>query len=926
MFKNIKLGTKLLVVFLAVGIIPFAAIGTIALLKSSDAISGQAFRQLESMREVKQTQIGNLFTGIEGNMNVLLETVKTLRREAFEKLRSVELIKKKQIESYFDRVYKDVEVLAGSEDAYNVFKFLRQYEIDEEIEPDEPFLIDTYEYEEIWKERGKTLHDYVAVFGYSDAFIISADNGHVMYAAAKNPDIGANLKSGQYKDEGLALVWRRVIESKSVQIQDFRPYAPAKGVPFAFIGAPILDLGGELQAVAVLQIPLKSLNEIMQEREGLGKTGETYLVGDDTLMRSDSFLDSEFHSVAASFADTDKGKVDTVASREALAGKTGTNVIQAYNGKPVLSAYAPLDIKGLNWAIIAEIDVAEAFSPVDREGIEYFANFAEKNGYLDLFLMNPNGYCFYSMGKKADFQTNLVDGEFAESGLGRLVRGVLETHQFGFADFEPYTPRDGEPAAFIAQPLVNDDKLELVVALQVSPESINSIMTQRAGMGETGETYLVGPDKLMRSDSFLDSTNHSVMASFADPSKGSVDTEAVRQALTGKTGQEITKNYNGDSVLSAYAPVKIGNVTWAMIAEIAKAEAFAVVDMMKLLIGIVGIVGIIAIMFTAILVARSITRPINRIVDGLNEGAGQMASASGQVSSSSQQLAEGASEQAASIEETSSSLEEMSSMTKQNTENALQADSLMKEANQVVGEANNSMNELTTSMADISKASEETSKIIKTIDEIAFQTNLLALNAAVEAARAGEAGAGFAVVADEVRNLAMRAAEAAKNTADLIEGTVKKVKNGSELVTKTNEAFLQVADSSSKVGELVGEIAAASTEQAQGIEQVNKAVAEMDKVVQQNAANAEESSSASEEMNARAVQMKEMIGELVSLIGGSRKGTEKSVGHREYNPTKKKTLPRKTSEEESSKDVAIHQAREIDAEKLIPMEDDFKDF
>jgi len=159
---------------------------------------------------------------------------------------------------------------------------------------------------------------------------------------------------------------------------------------------------------------------------------------------------------------------------------------------------------------------------------------------------------------------------------------------------------------------------------------------------------------------------------------------------------------------------------------------------------------------------------------------------------------------------------------------------------------------------------------VKTIYEIAFQTNLLALNAAVEAARAGEAGAGFAVVADEVRNLAMRAAEAAKNTSNLIEGTVKKVKEGSELVGKTDAEFREVALSVGKSGELVGEISAASLEQAQGIEQINKAVSEMDKVVQQNAANAEEAASASEEMNAQAYQMNEVVGALRALVDGSK--------------------------------------------------------
>ncbi len=341
--------------------------------------------------------------------------------------------------------------------------------------------------------------------------------------------------------------------------------------------------------------------------------------------------------------------------------------------------------------------------------------------------------------------------------------------------------------------------------------------------------------------------------------------------------------------------------------------------------------GVLFAALIATMITRSITKPINRIIEGLNEGADQVSSASGQVSSSSQSLAEGASEQAASIEETSSSLEEMSSMTKQNADNANQADNLMKEANQVVGQANDSMSELTTSMEEISKASEETSKIIKTIDEIAFQTNLLALNAAVEAARAGEAGAGFAVVADEVRNLAMRAADAAKNTADLIEGTVKKVNDGSELVTRTNEAFTQVADSSSKVGGLVSEIAAASNEQSQGIDQTNTAVAEMDKVVQENAANAEESASASEELNAQAEQMKGMVDELVTIIGGSasRKaddqgatGTPRAkaaiVHHKALSDTEKKA---------ESKEVVVHKARQVRPDQVIPMDEaDFKDF
>jgi len=325
-----------------------------------------------------------------------------------------------------------------------------------------------------------------------------------------------------------------------------------------------------------------------------------------------------------------------------------------------------------------------------------------------------------------------------------------------------------------------------------------------------------------------------------------------------------------------------------------------------------------------VFLSTSLSKALRRIIDGLSEGADQVASASGQVSAASQSLAEGASEQAASIEETSSSLEEMSSMTKQNAEHAGQANGLMEESKQTVGSASASMTEMVTSMQEITKASEETGKIIKTIDEIAFQTNLLALNAAVEAARAGEAGAGFAVVADEVRNLAMRAAEAAKDTSDLIEGTTKKVQDGSTLVERTNVEFGRVEESAMKVAELIGEIAAASREQSEGIDQVNQAVADMDKVTQQNAANAEESASSSEEMNAQAEQMKQMVDDLVGLVGGNSR-RRRGGGSRSDLKEGRSDSPLAHSSavhHAAAPKPAPHPGREVPPEKAIPFDQD----
>ena len=353
--------------------------------------------------------------------------------------------------------------------------------------------------------------------------------------------------------------------------------------------------------------------------------------------------------------------------------------------------------------------------------------------------------------------------------------------------------------------------------------------------------------------------------------------EELGRSMTSQKRGILDYSFEGKEKISAYAPVGVRG--WSIGVIEPKEELLAQVTAFRNQGIIIGLVLLGVALGVIMLFGRSISRPIARIVEGLSENGDRVSAASGQVTSSSQQLAEGASEQAASIEETSASLEEMSSMTRQNADNARQADQLMANTKGSVSRSSQIMNELTTSMGEISAASEETSKIIKTIDEIAFQTNLLALNAAVEAARAGEAGAGFAVVADEVRNLAMRAAEAAKNTANLIEGTVKRVKDGSELVGKTEKEFREVAINVEQSSELVGQISVASQEQAQGIEQVSKAVSEMDKVVQRNAANAEESASASEEMNSEAKRLKRFVGELRTVVSGS--GSSGPVGNSE---------------------------------------------
>ncbi len=261
-----------------------------------------------------------------------------------------------------------------------------------------------------------------------------------------------------------------------------------------------------------------------------------------------------------------------------------------------------------------------------------------------------------------------------------------------------------------------------------------------------------------------------------------------------------------------------------------------------------------------------IKQSLNLAVDNLDNalqqvaiGADQVASASAQVSSGGQSLSQGASEQASSLEEVSSSLQEMSSMTKQNALNAREANGVAEAARDSAKKGVESMSRMSSAINQIKTSSDATAKIVKTIDEIAFQTNLLALNAAVEAARAGDAGKGFAVVAEEVRNLAMRSAEAAKNTANLIEEAVRNSENGVSINSEVLKNFQDITERINKVSQVVAEIAAASEQQDQGITQVNKAVEQMNLLTQQNAANAEESASAAEEMSSQSEEMRSMV-------------------------------------------------------------------
>jgi methyl-accepting chemotaxis protein len=512
--------------------------------------------------------------------------------------------------------------------------------------------------------------------------------------------------------------------------------------------------------------------------------------------------------------------------------------------------------------------------------------------YEDISLADAAGEIVSSSNSKVIGKINVKDRDYFKASIdGRVFVSSVKTSK-----------GSGNPVFFISAPVQEKGDVKGVLTGVVNVNAFAALFVEGRQIGDSGYIFIFQDDGTV----------------IAHPDTAKILNVNMNDFAFGKEmlrHREGILTYTFEGVERASAYKKVDEIGWFLAAGVPTAELLAPARKIGFINIAVACVVVLLAALVVFLIARSVANPINYISKGLADGASQVASASSQIAASSHSLAEGSSEQAASLEETSSSLEEISSMTKQNAENANQADVLMKETNTVVSTARDSMGHLTASMDEITQASEETSKIIKTIDEIAFQTNLLALNAAVEAARAGEAGAGFAVVADEVRNLAMRAAEAAKNTSVLIESTLSKVNQGSEYVQQTSGAFEQVERQSEKAGQLVTEIAVASREQSEGIEQLNRAVSEMDKVVQQNAASAEESSSASQEMRSQADNMHSLVKDLVALVGANAtadKSEGRNPGGRSTPPATRRQASQAASHAKTSEKQSV--------EKLIPFD------
>ncbi|MFW6114427.1 MAG: cache domain-containing protein, partial [bacterium] len=638
--SDLKMDKKLTVMFVVVGLTPLLVTATISYVQStgalteakdeaSGALHDQTFGQLVSLRDVKKERIEGWFEERRGDMGVLVETVDTLREEAFNKLEAIRGIKKNQIERFFAERTANARTLAKSPFVLEAYQQCRTAFEESGGAGSGTFQGHTngrYDapnsYVEVHDQYFDTFKHLMNEYELYDIFLMTPDDGDAVFTVTKEDDFAQRASK---IDSSLRDVWETAVSERKVAVSDTQPYAPSGDAPAQFIAAPI-EKDGEIVGVVAVRISIDAVNEIMAERAGMGKTGETYLVGPDLLMRSDSCLSPDSHRVTASFANPSKGKVDTKASQAAVDGETGTQMVRDYNDNPVLSAYVPIQVGDVTWGLLAEMNMAEAFSPrIEGAQDDYFTQYTEKHGYYDLFLINPDGYCFYTVGQEADYQSNLIDGKYRDSNFGKLVREVIETQKFGFADFQPYAPSNGAQAAFIAQPILSrDGKVQAIVGLQLRTDEINTMMTSRTGLGETGCTYLVGrnPDGQIafRSDlTFMDE----------DYVIGTpISTEYIEESMESPDAEDckVFTDSHGEGTIAAYSGLNVLGSHWAMIAKIDEAEAFAAADQIQasaeaatstllwsalLVAGIAGVsVGVLGWWF-----ARTMTKPIDQIVD-----------------------------------------------------------------------------------------------------------------------------------------------------------------------------------------------------------------------------------------------------------------------------------------------------------------------
>ena len=587
------------------------------------------------------------------------------------------------------------------------------------------------------------------------------------------------------------------------------PYEPSNNEPTMFLGTPIYE-NNILISVLIFQISDKSINKVMNFREGYGQTQEDYLVGQDKLMRSDSYLDTIKHNIRASFANPSTGSVDTQASKNALEGKTNTEVLLDYNGNRVLSSYAPLEIgQDLQWAIISKIDEAEVLQIPNelRNKIILIA--------ITLFIIIA-------------LITYLVVVRSVITPLRSFEQGILNFFQYLNKETSSVTPlkfTSDDEIGNMAK-IVNENIRNIEIEVEYERRAMNVI--SEFGKGNFDAPLGDAPKKKIFISETIEQVRKNLknlILNFEDTSHkiqaGNLNVAVNSDGLQGGYLEIVTSvnnfildvNNAFEEITIALSELESGNLTY----RISK-EYEGDYDTLKKSI-------------------NNVSNKFESILAQTKNSTIEIAKASQQVNTTAQTLSAGASQQASSIQETTASLEEMSGGIRESAKNTNKTNLLAEESAKMSIDGGKAVSETLDAMRLIANR-------IKIIEDIVSQTNLLALNAAIEAARAGEHGKGFAVVASEVRKLAKKSKEAAEEISNTIKQSFKISEKASDLISKV---VPQIQETSI----LVGDIATSASEQEIGVSQIAVAMNQLDQVTQINASGSQELATTSEELDAQ---------------------------------------------------------------------------
>lgn len=582
---GVSIRNKMLFWLLLIALLPTAVISYVQYKLSADSLHKLTFDRLESTLALQQQALNDYFTERVKNLKNITDNVDAAQKRTYAALSAVKNTRHNVLKKYVQEHVKDVEVFSYSPQQKKV---VDEFMKDPSTGLDATFL----SFLKSWTND----RDF-------DSFMLVSVTGKVLYATNQDAKNNSIVKGDS--PEWLAF-------KNGSQKGTFTGYGISSiydDEPAAYVSAPVKQKG-KLSAVLLFKLKNDAFDKIMKDTLGLGETGETYLVGPDGMFRSNSRYFEESTLLNPAFL------VDTESVAEALIGIDGERVVVNYRGEYVLSSYMPLEIQGTTWALITEIDQHEAVAPkLDKNKADYLTRVSENYGFPDLYLIDPDGYVFYSTKQAPDYQTNLLAGPYADSGLTETINKVLETKGIVISDYSLYKPAGSKPAAFLAEPIIHDNEVTMIVAYQIPLDQIGAIMSsqvQFAQEGSSGDTYLIGQDKLWRTES-LQTQKYNVKTTLLNP-KVKVDSEAVTDALAGIKGTRIISNGLGEKVLSSWAPFTFKGLQWAIISEIGQDEVEGPINKLLRTIALLAGLAGLAVIGVSLWVAGGITRQIKSIM------------------------------------------------------------------------------------------------------------------------------------------------------------------------------------------------------------------------------------------------------------------------------------------------------------------------